>query len=58
MRAINGLCSRVSRAPSSVRGRRAQYVDTGPQSRVRSTASGDGGAGLGPAGADAGEVRE
>ena len=54
----SGWGTRVPRGPENplaVRGRREQNGNTGPESRVPRAASGGGGAGHRPAGADAGE---
>ena len=47
----------VPRAPLVAHGRRAQYWNTGPESRVPRAASGDGGGRLRRPGADADEER-
>lgn len=47
----------VPRSPLRVRGRRGQYGYTDPESTVPAAVAGIGGAGLGPAGAVAGEGR-
>jgi hypothetical protein len=48
---------RVPRAPLAVHGRRAQYSNTGPESRVPRAAPGAGGGRLRRPGASAGEGR-